>query len=176
MLLSLPSACWCPPFVCVVAVLNGGGVCCGVPRVRIGYGILCCLAPLVLPHPIVGLGACLCDRVVSLWNGGDGLCAGRNGGDVYCLLLIRCVLWVVEWRCVCGLVLSSLLFLSLLCVGVRGSARAALRARTLSPNTIVFPCCLVFSFVSFVSRFSSACLEWRGSPCVGVFGGHDGYG
>lgn len=28
----------------------------------------------VLCHSIVGLGLCLCDRVVSLWNSGDGLC------------------------------------------------------------------------------------------------------
>ena len=28
----LPSVCWCPPSVCVVAVLNGGvACCCGVP-------------------------------------------------------------------------------------------------------------------------------------------------
>lgn len=33
-------------------------------------------APLfcVCCHSIVGLGLCLCDRVVSLWNSGDGLC------------------------------------------------------------------------------------------------------
>ena len=42
-----------------------------------------------------------------------------------------------------------------LCVGVRGSARAALRARTLSPNTIVFPCCFVFSSSTPSPRFSS---------------------
>lgn len=62
------------------------------------------------------------------------------------------------------------------CVGVRGSARAALRARTLSPNTIVFPLlsCLLLCFPSFcapsfcVRNGGGACL-----PCVGVFGGHD---
>ena len=50
--------------------------------------------------------------------------------------------------------------------GVRGSARAALRARTLSPNTIVsllFYC--LFFFLSATPRFSlfrlSVCLEWR---------------
>lgn len=40
----------------------------------------CIVSPLllstvcVLCHSIVGLGLCLCDRVVSLWNSGDGLC------------------------------------------------------------------------------------------------------
>lgn len=68
-------------------------------------------------HSIVGLRLCLCDRVVSLWNSGDGLC-GRKG--VWCLLstvnslcVVVCVsvwyvyclvvLWVVEWRGVVSL-------------------------------------------------------------------------
>lgn len=49
-------------------------------------------------------------------------------------------------------------FLSLLFViGVRGSARAALRARTLSPNTIVFlaPYCSLLLFLS-APRLSSS--------------------
>lgn len=33
-------------------------------------------------HSIVGLGWCLCDRVVSLRDGGGGLCVGWNGGGV----------------------------------------------------------------------------------------------
>lgn len=37
-------------------------------------------------HSIVGLGLCLCDRVVSLWNSGGGLCGveGRVVCVVYC--------------------------------------------------------------------------------------------
>ena len=66
------------------------------------------------------------------------------------------------------------------CVGVRGSARAALRARTLSPNTIAFLVCLFCLFFSlllpaFFTLRLSFC--WNGGgvclPCVGVFGGHD---
>ena len=58
----------------------GGAPCCPV---------LPCVVLLFLHHPnlrrvcchsIVGLGVCLCDRDVSLWNSGDGLCAGRKGG------------------------------------------------------------------------------------------------
>ena len=51
---------------------------------------------------------------------------------------------------------SPLLFSSLpLRVGVRGSARAALRARTLSPNTIVSPLCFLVVLVSPSLLFSS---------------------
>ena len=69
-----------------------------------------------------------------------------------------------------------------LCVGVRGSARAALRARTLSPNTIVFfVVCLssllfsshlAFPLPAFLSFGMAVC----DSPCVGVPSWHDGYG
>jgi len=68
----------------------------------------------VLCHGIVGLGLCLCDRVVSLWNSGDGLCwvEGCVVSTVHCRLFMCCgvcfsvvcvlsccaVLWVVEWR------------------------------------------------------------------------------
>ena len=137
-----PSACWRPPSVRVVVLLNGGSggvVCC--PRVRIGSGtcivpfpftlfvpfvsfpflfclVLLCLLwvgkcgggavprfPLLLPtvcvccHSIVGLGLCLCGRVVSLWNSGDGCGGGRVCG-VYCLLSTVNSLCVVG---VCGL-------------------------------------------------------------------------
>lgn len=70
---------------------------------------------------------------------------------VCCLVVLCCGLWNGG---VCGLVLVFLFSLSSsspLCVGVRGSARAALRARTLSPNTIVS----LLSF--FFSLFFSAC-------------------
>ena len=71
--------------------------------------------------------------------------------------------------------------LLLICVGVRGSARAAMRARTLSPNTIVFLLllCLVFCpvlscsppfFVSRLSVFGMAvvCVYHVSVCCVGM--------
>ena len=67
----------------------------------------------------------------------------------------------------------------LLCVGVRGSARAALRARTLSPNTIVFSLFLLLVPLLFYSPpFFFRCFFfcWNGGvclPCVRVFGWHD---
>lgn len=72
------SCCSAPPFCCVLWVGRcGGGI---VPRF-----------PLLLPtvcvpcHSIVGLVLCLCDRVVLLWNSGDGLCwvEGRVASTVY---------------------------------------------------------------------------------------------
>lgn len=66
-------------------------------------------------------------------------------------------------------VVSSFVFLfSLplpLCVGVRGSARAALRARTLSPNTIVSPLLLALSSLLFLLCSSSFFM-----PRLSVFG------
>lgn len=203
------------PILCVVSPLNGGVrwvACC--PRVRIGFPSSHCSRPFlrcfscspflpstvcVLCYSIVGLGVCLCGRVMSLWNSGDGLCwvEGRVASTVYCQLFMCCgvcfsvvcvlsccaVLWVVEWRGggvrVCGLVVCLLLFsvsffFSLVSFvgGVRGSARAALRARTLSPNTIVFPCCLVCSSLFRSPPF--CVLEWRWAVhhvlvcCVGM--------
>ena len=124
----------------------------------------CCILfsplPRVLCHSIVGLVPCLCDSVVSLWNSGDGLCwvEGRVVSTVYCQLFMCCV---VEWRWgggVCGLVaylplLFVFFFFFFFVVGVRGSARAARRARTLSPNTIVFFVCFVFSSSLHLSPF-----------------------
>ena len=85
-----------------------------------------------------------------------------------CVALVVCFVFLV-------LLLFIFLFL-LLSVGVRGSARAALRARTLSPNTIAsLLLCSLFS----VSRLSSrpafpVIVEWRwGLPCVGVLCWHD---
>ena len=77
---------------------------------------------------------------------------------------------------------SSCLSLIVVVVGVRGSARAAQRARTLSPNTIVF--LLLCSFLSvprlfsllFVPRLSAFGMAVCDSPCVGVLCWHDGYG
>ena len=72
-------------------------------------------------HSIVGLGLCLCDRVVSLWNSGDGLCwvEGCVVFIVNCQLFMCCGvcfsgLWVAEWRWVRG-VWSCCLFSSSLC-------------------------------------------------------------
>ena len=68
------------------------------------------------------------------------------------------------------------------CGGVRGSARAALRARTLSPNTIVSSllCSLLSSLFSAPPRLSSRpafpfIVEWRrgDSPCITVLCWHD---
>ena len=61
--------------------------------------LLFCLC--VCCHSIVGLGWCFCDRVVSLWNSGDGLCWVE--GRVVCVMAVRVlscriVLWVMEWR------------------------------------------------------------------------------
>ena len=148
-----------------------------------------------------------------MWNSGDGLCwvEGRvycllstvytssvlwcasqwcvvvmaECGDSACLVLSHCVVGcgmaVVGVR-VCGLV--ACLPLPFLVGGVRGSARAALRARTLSPNTIASPVvcfALVFSRLLF-PRFSSPSvfpivgMAVCDSPCVGVLCWHDGDG
>lgn len=44
-------------------------------------------------HSIVGLGLCLCGRVVSLWNSGDGLCGaeGRVVSTVNSSCVVVCV-------------------------------------------------------------------------------------
>nr|DAV86580.1 MAG TPA: hypothetical protein [Caudoviricetes sp.] len=94
-------------------------------------------------------GLCYCGIAVMV-------CVGWKGG-VCCLRAA-----ITIWWCVSCLVLSCLVLFSLLFVGVRGSARAALRARTLSPNTIAFPvvfsCLLPCSVCSFLSLF----LCWNG--------------
>lgn len=137
----------------------------GVDYVLFYLVLLFCLC--ILCHSIVGLVPCLCDGVVSLWNSGDGLCGaeGRVVFTVYCQLFMYCVagcgMAVCGSMCECvwfrRLFSSSLPLPLPLCVGVRGSARAALRARTLSPNTIAFP--LLFRLLCpssfFVSRLSS---------------------
>ena len=93
--------CWPPCLVCGVpllcvgvplvvypmALLNGGVVCAVMPCLRIGSGALHCPTPscivqspsffCVFCYSIVGLGVRLCDRVMSLWNSGDGLCGAE---------------------------------------------------------------------------------------------------
>ena len=196
-----PSVCWRPPCRLPCGPIEWRGVVCAVmPCIRIGPAPCIVLLPLVLPtppsfcvccHSIVGLGLCLCDRVMLLRNGGGGLCwvEGRVVPAVHCQLLcvvmcvsvwcVRCLvvlccgLWngggVGESVRVCGLV-ACLPFLFLV-VGVRGSARAALRARTLSPNTIVSLllcspppssfCPRLSSCPAFLYRSSFFLLEWR---------------
>ena len=154
-----------------------------MPRL-VGSGALYCSTPLcvvlfllhrptlqcVCCHSVVGLGVCLCGRVVSLWNSGDGL---RWGG----------MAMVVRGVCLVPLPprLSSFVL-------VFGVVRAQPREHARYPRTpLCSPCCSVFSFFSFFSlsfcgRLStprlSSVMEWRCacSPCVGVFGGHDGDG
>lgn len=55
----------CAVLLCVVCGRRAGG---GIFSVLHRTCCVCC-------HSIVGLGWCLCGRVVSLWNSGDG-CAG----------------------------------------------------------------------------------------------------
>lgn len=139
-------------------------------------------SPPFLPHRLcslsqhVGSVVRLCDRVMSLWNSGDGLCGaeGRVVSTVYCLLFMCCGVRFSGVGCgmAVGVCVSLLVLLfppsssSSSRVGVRGSARAAMRARTLSPNTIVFPLVvslssLLFSAPRFSSRSAFLCLEWR---------------
>ena len=159
---------------CVCCVWSHCGRC--VPFLFPSLLCVCC-------HSIVGLGLCVCDRVVSLWNSGGGLCwvEGRVVYAVHCQLLcvvacvsvwcvlsccavLRCVGW--RWSGRSRRLSSSSLFVFLfLAVGVRGSARAALRARTLSPNTIASPLlclsCLLFSSSSPFFTIRLSAVEWR---------------
>ena len=157
--------------------------------------VLCCPPPLcVRCHSIVGLwcvfvaGLCHCGIAVAVM-------LGRRACGIYCLLSTLYVLWcvcclVVLWNgggmCVCEGCVVSLLVLSSsslclplpLCVGVRGSARAALRARTLSPNTIVSLLLLVLSSslpprLSSCPAFLSFGVAVCDSPCVGMLCWHD---
>ena len=57
-----------PLLSCVVVFVGGGEVRC----VGLCLALLFCLC--VRCHSIVGLVLCLCDRVMSLWNSGGGLC------------------------------------------------------------------------------------------------------
>lgn len=79
-----------------VCVMNGGcdvvGPCSSFPSFPLFR--LC-----VLCHSIVGLGLCLCDRVVSLWNGGNGLC--WVGGRVVSTVHTSCVWCASQWCVYC---------------------------------------------------------------------------
>ena len=174
-----------------------GVVCVAMPRVGLGLASCDVLFPLVSPHlkcvcchSIVGLGLCVCDRVVSLWGSGDGLCwCGRAVGGVYCLrartwvvcvsvwcvmavrvVSCRIVLWVVEWRVcdgVCGSCCLScllrLLPLPFLLV-VFGVVRAQPSEHARYPRTpSCLPCvsCLLFCSVLFCSAPRFSFVEWR---------------
>lgn len=190
-----PPVCWRPSSVCVVVPLNGGvvGVCCplvfglGSPLHVVLSFLRCFFYPLPLSavcvccHSIVGLGLCLCGMAVMVcvgWKGAGGLLSTHHR-VVVCVSVV-CVMAVCVLSCLvalcCGLwnggcVVSSLVFLfslpssSPLCVGVRGSARAALRARTLSPNTIASFLVVCFVLSSLLPAFlcaSSFLLLWNG--------------
>lgn len=59
--------------------------------------LLFCLC--VRCHSIVGLVLCLCDRVVSLWNGGVDLCWAER--RVVSIVYTSSVLWCASrWQCV----------------------------------------------------------------------------
>ena len=130
-----PSCVWCSPSVCVVAPLNGGGgMCCDalssdwVRHLASSYSLSYCLVLLSLVlssptlslciccHSIVGLGLCLCGRVMSLWNSGGW----RKG--VWCLLstCVVCVsVWCVLSCCVvllcCGMAVGDSPCVGVLC-------------------------------------------------------------
>lgn len=71
-MVTLLSVCWrpliwyrCPPFVCVVALLNGGVVCAVMPRRLVGSGTLhcpvpLCIVPLLSYCPVPLLLLCVC--------------------------------------------------------------------------------------------------------------------
>lgn len=137
----------------VTALLIWGGVFCGG---------LCHCGMAVMVYVGAEERRCLLSAVNSSCVAGCGIagCEGVHG--LVCLVLLL--------SCLCLLCpLSSPLFFFV--IGVRGSARAALRARTLSPNTIVFSLPIVCPLVSFLSssffipRFSSVS-EWRCVPTM----------
>lgn len=129
-------------------------------------------------HSIVGLGWCLCGRVVSLWDSGGGLCGGGRACGMWCLLsavnsyVLRCVcfsvvcvlsccavLWVVEWRWG-GLVAYLSRFVFLLSfpflfffVLVFGVVRAQLCEHARYPRT---PLCSFVALLLCLFLFSSA--------------------
>ena len=104
-------------------------------------------------HSIVGLGVCVCGRVVSLRNGGDGL---RWGGRAVCEG------GVISSPVFSSSSSSSSSFLSLLVFGV---VRAQLCEHARYPRTpLRLPCCLVFLFVLLLAFFAprlSSVIEWR---------------
>ena len=120
------------PLLSCVAVFVVGGECGGWTVSRFPFSF----PPFVFS--VTALLVCVCVFVTGLCHCGMVvvICVGQKGGVRWgwCLALVHC-----------SLLSSSSSFVG----GVRGSARAALRARTLSPNTIVS--FLVVCFVFFLS-------------------------
>ena len=147
---------FCLVLLCLLWVGKcGGGT---VPRFPLLFPTVrvCC-------HSIVGLGLCLCDRVVSLWNSGGGVCWVEG--------CVCGVLWCV-WVCGCGvsLLVSLFFFFLFLFVLVFGVVRAQPCEHARYPRTpLRLPCCLLclpFSaLLCSAPRLSSLSafllLEWR---------------
>ena len=135
-------------------------MCVVMPRVCIGFDALRCPAPFCIAPPLVCLlsqhcwfGLCLCVRVVSLWDGGDGLCVGWNGGGV--------MEGVVSLLCLLCPLPSSLLL-------VFGVVRAQLCEHARYPRT---PLCslLCLSCLLFFSFLPLPALSFVVGMAVGVF-------
>lgn len=104
--LALHSLVLCRLFLLGVAVLLcgewEGGVCGGrragvspCSSVSLSSVFLSHRTHCVCCHSVVGLGLCLCDRVVSLWNSGDGLCR-VEGRVVFTVHTSSCVVCISE--------------------------------------------------------------------------------
>lgn len=189
MLLASPSCVWCPPFRLFSGPVEWrGGRLCVAPVFGLGPLLHIVLAPLALSlpssappfrlcvccHSIVGLVLCFCDRVVSLWDSGDGLCwvEGRVMSIVHCQLFMCCGVWNGGGGCdgrvvlvACLLPLSPFLSLpplSLLLV-VFGVVRAQLCEHARYPRTpLCFPCCVLSLPLPAFLRASPFLLMWNG--------------
>ena len=157
-------------------------MCC--PRVWIGSGILHCAAPFHIVCFYSSFVLCCC--VCCGWGSAVGGCVPLPS-SVFVFVVTALLVWVcvfVAGLCywgiavmvcvgrravcvgVCGLFVCLPLLLPLpLCCGVRGSARAALRARTLSPNTIAFPLLCSLLLAPRLSSCPASLVngEWRGA-------------
>ena len=143
--------------------MNGGCVDSIVLLSLLHFRSACC----VCCHSIVGLGGCFCGMVVSVLNGGDGLC-WVEGRVCWCVMVVR----VLSCLVVSCLVFFFFFFFFVLVFGV---VRAQLCEHARYPRT---PLRSLF-FLLFSSLASRLSFCWNGGvclPCVSVFGGHDGYG
>ena len=144
--------CHCGVAVTVCVGWKGGGVWCVV------CGVWCLLFSINPSYVVVSTVVVVHVMLHCVVGCGMAVCEGR------------------AWsRCLSSLFPFSSSSFS--CVGVRGSARAAVRARTLSPNTIVFSCCLLvfFSLLLFAFLHAPPFLCWNGGGvhhvllcCVGM--------
>lgn len=116
-----------------------------------------------------------------LWCASQCSVCGVCGGGSACRVMSHCA---VEWRwVVLSSVLFSLFFSSSVFVLVFGVVRAQLCEHARYPRTplrflflLLFFSPLFCSSPFFMLRLSSIGMAVCGSPCVGVFGGHDGDG